>query len=242
MKCGTVEGAEFYLAVISARRPANVPKMIEQLGYAGTWFVPHEDEDEYEAQGVQTFVAEGLVGARNAALDEAENLGLPCIQVSDDLKGIKLLRQGEAVGIANFPYIVTALLHSLEMTDMKLAGCSPTDNPFYGRETESSNLFILGDLFLALPCEIRFDARFKLKEDYDYTCQHYAQFGGAKRLNWILPSFQHRTNKGGAVAYRTAEYEQEAIALLRKKWGDWVQPNPKRENEVLLKLPKRRSS
>lgn len=233
---------DFYLAVISARRPGNVAKMSEQFGDAfGTWFVPHEDEDSYEEAGVQTYAVEGLVGARNAALDEADAAGLPCVQISDDLKGIKRLGENtQEVFEIDIWQAIHQLLSSLEMTDFKLAGCSPTDNAYFAKDSESTNLFIVGDLFVALPCDVRFDARFRLKEDYDYTCQHYLEFGGAKRLNWLMPSFAHRSNKGGAVAYRTAEEEKKAIALLREKWGTWVAYNPKRENEVLLKLPRRR--
>lgn len=231
-----------FLAVISARRPGNVSKMQEQLqGFGATWFVPHEDEESYEQVGAETYAADGLVGARNAALDEAEACGMPCVQVSDDLK--KIMRLGENTQEPfeiTFEQAVGQLLRSLDMTDLKLAGCSPTDNAYFARETESTNLFIVGDLFVALPCDIRFDARLKLKEDYDYTCQHYVEFGGAKRLNWLMPSFQHRTNKGGAVAYRTADEEQKAISLLKSKWPEWVKDNPKRPDEVLLKLPRRK--
>lgn len=237
-----VAGRDVYLAIISARRPDNVPKMEQQiLPGLGTWFVPHEDEESYELRGAQTYVAEGLVGARNAALDEADAAGLPCVQVSDDLKGIKRLVDEETVEIF-FMSAVNELLKSLDMTDLKMAGCSPTDNAFFAKDSESTNLFIVGDLFVALPCDIRFDARFKLKEDYDYTCQHYLEYGGAKRLNWLMPSFAHRSNKGGAVSYRTEQEERKAIELLREKWGTWVAFNPKRPNEVLLKLPKRRGT
>jgi hypothetical protein len=45
----------------------------------------------------------------------------------------------------------------------------------------------------------------------------------------------HRANPGGAVAVRTPEVEQEAIAYLRGKWGDWIKDNPRRPNEILLR-------
>jgi hypothetical protein len=124
---------------------------------------------------------------------------------------------------------------SLRGTPYKLAGVAPTSNPFYGSTTLKLRHFIVGDLMLAAPNPLRFDPAFALKEDYDYTCQHLARYGGVVRVDWILASFRHRTNKGGAVDVRTPELEQEAIVRLKEKWPDWIRDNPRRENEVLLR-------
>lgn len=96
----------------------------------------------------------------------------------------------------------------------------------------------MGDFILVHPCKLFFDEQMKLKEDYDYTMAHIYEFGGVARCNAILAHFAHRSNAGGAVDFRTAEREQEAIAHLKKKWGAYIQDNPKRPNEILLKLPR----
>ena len=82
---------------------------------------------------------------------------------------------------------------------------------------------------------LRFDKSMRLKEDYDYTLQHLAANGRVARLDWILPEYQHYTNEGGAVAYRSPDEEQKAIAHLKEKWGPVIADNPKRPNEILLK-------
>jgi len=74
-----------------------------------------------------------------------------------------------------------------------------------------------------------------LKEDYDYTLQHLRAYGQVARLNRIMPTFRHRSNAGGAVAYRTPDLEVQAIAYLRAKWGDCIRPNTRRPHEVLLR-------
>lgn len=91
-----------------------------------------------------------------------------------------------------------------------------------------------------MPCHLWFDTGMTLKEDYDYTLAHLHDFGLVARVNGLLAHFLHRTNPGGAVAARTAELEQENIAYLRKKWGRVIADNPRRPNEILLKLPKQR--
>lgn len=52
----------------------------------------------------------------------------------------------------------------------------------------------------------------------------------------MLFEFQHYSNKGGAVSYRDEQEEQRNIALLKEKWGTAVRDNPKRKNEILLKI------
>jgi hypothetical protein len=238
-------GGEVFVAVISARRPHRVRPMTRWTGEA-TWIVAPEDVPAYRAEidklGLELPLVpvEGLAAARNRALDLAFERGVPCLQVSDDLSGLwRLLPDGSTCELS-FDGAARLLREELEMSDFRLAGAAPTDNPFYASEHTGSAHFIVGDLILVGPTPLRFDERFLLKEDYDYTCQHYATYGGVVRLNWLLARFAHRTNPGGAVAIRTAELERRMIALLKGKWGDWIRDHPKRPNEVILRLPQRR--
>lgn len=232
------DGGEVFVAVISARRPGNVARMQSLVGSA-TWYVPADDFLAYQEAGAAKIrIGNSLVGARNQALNDAWGESLPCLQVSDDLKKISRWESKTSAREITFDEAAKELLGSLEMNDYRLAGCAPTDNPFYGNGGTSRNLFIVGDLILVKPCELLFDTGFRLKEDYDYTCQHVLRYGGAQRLNYILPSFEHRTNEGGAVTVRTPEEEQKAIARLKEKWPGWIKDNPKRPNEILLKIPK----
>jgi len=239
-------GGEVFVAVISARRPHRVLPMTRCVVGEATWIVTPEDVPAYRAEieklGLELplLPVDGLVAARNRALDLAFERGVPCLQVSDDLAGLwRLLPDGSTREIP-FREAARLLWEELELSDFRLAGVAPTDNPFYASEHTGSAHFIVGDLILVKPTPLRFDERFLLKEDYDYTCQHYATYGGVVRLNWLLARFAHRTNPGGAVSYRTAELEQQVIALLKRKWGDWIRDHPQRPNEVILRLPQRR--
>lgn len=231
---------QVFVTVISARRPGNVERMRPLIGGA-TWIIPAEDHYAYREAGLDAAeikIGNSLVGARNKALELAWDHMVPCVQVSDDLKGIKIWASKKEAHPIEFDHVLAKMLDSLEMNDFKLVGCAPTDNPFYGNDTTSRNLFVVGDLILVKPCELLFDVEFHLKEDYDYTCQHVLRYGGAQRLNYILPSFEHRTNAGGAVSIRTPEEEQKAIARLKAKWPGWIKDNPRRPNEILLKIPR----
>lgn len=233
------------LFVISAGRPSAVERLAPHLATVDApvaWVVPEGDGAEYLAAGAGVVINDpgSLVGARNVALETAFAQDRACAQVSDDLKRIKALctccPKGEEYTLGD------ALMHldrALDSTGLALAGCSPTDNLYFAKEGVSTRKFVVGDLIMVRPTELRFDENLRLKEDYDFTLQHWATYGGAARCDYIAPSFAHYTNAGGAVAARTAELEQETIAYLKAKWPGMVRDNPRRPNEILLPTPKR---
>ena len=139
---------------------------------------------------------------------------------------------------SNLEECVSVIEQALDNTRTKLGGGNVAANAFYFDPFKPIKLhhFILGDFSVIKPTDLRFDTRFKLKEDYDYTLQHIQKYGGVARCDSIIAKFKHRVNKGGAVDIRTPEIEQESIRLLRKKWGRNIVDNPKRPNEVLLRV------
>jgi hypothetical protein len=228
---------DIHIAIISARRPTAVAALAA-LGITGHWYVASGDAPAYLDAGAENVIEAGaLVPARNLALDTAFALGLPCMQLSDDLLNINEWAGGKTVRPLPFPDLLT-LMASFLHSECRLVGVAPTANTFYAAHKVQHAHFILGDMFIASPSPLRFDERLRLKEDYDYTCQHIAKYGQVARLDWVLANFKHRSNKGGAVDYRTASLEQESIDLLRSKWPAWIKPNPRRPNEVLLRVPR----
>ena len=225
------------IAVISAGRPGNVERMHDLIGTDEIyWYVGPGERAAYTARGADVQAEGGLVECRNLALEDAFAYGAPCIQVSDDLARVEAVhKDGTMKEIACFEWAAHELLSALR-EGVHLAGTAPTNNLFFypGRAVDEHK-FIVADLIAVAPCPLRFDPAFTLKEDYDYTAQHLAEYGKVARCNRILPTFAHRTNRGGAVAYRNAEMEQRNIARLRAKWGDWIQDNPRRPNEILLR-------
>jgi hypothetical protein len=235
---------DFAVYVISAGRPEAVGRLADHLATVPEpvfWIVPKSDGDAYRAAGADVVHDNGsLVGARNLALDIAFAAGVACVQLSDDLKRIKALAAGHPKGVeyplgATFKHLDAAL----DSTGLAFAGCSPTDNLYFAKEGVSTRKFIVGDLIMVRPTELRFDENLRLKEDYDFTLQHWMTYGGAARCDYIAPSFAHYTNAGGAVAARTAELEQETIGYLKDKWPGLIRDNPRRPNEILLTTPRR---
>jgi hypothetical protein len=197
------------------------------------------DVGDYRLAGATDVRPTGsLMDSRNWALEDAFCQGADCLQLSDDLKTLRFTegkdnKKRTNLSIAQAVHIMAM---SMREKDVYLAGVAPTDNAFFYNQPFSSNLFIVGDMMLVRSASTpRFDTAMTLKEDYDFTCQHIAKYGAVVRCNQILASFQHRTNRGGAVAYRSEIREQENIAYLKRKWPGKIVDNPRRPNEVLMK-------
>lgn len=227
-----------WVSVISAGRPKNVAHMTSLIGPA-TWYVPADQVPAYQAAGaVAVSDNGGLCPARNRSLQDAFSAGVACIQLSDDLKRLESALGPKATTPLHFADAVVQLANTTRLYGAKLGGIAPVANAFYfnPKRPVHQAAFILGDFLYVLPSKPRFDERLRLKEDYDFTLQHITTYGGVARCNDILGHFAHRTNAGGACTFRNAEREQEAIALLKAKWPGMIVDNPRRPNEILLKI------
>jgi hypothetical protein len=228
-----------HIAIISARRPHGVAQMTRWAPQA-RWYVAMGEKADYLAAGAADVVEAGpLVAARNAALDHAFALGVPCVQLSDDLRKLQLMRSAKTATDATLDECLTLMAQMCDQTGAYLAGVAPVANAFYFdvKNPVKQAHFIVGDFIYVRPSEPRFPVDMELKEDYDFTAQHLLAYGRVARCDFVQATFAHRTNKGGAVAYRTERREQEAIATLQARWGAAIRPNPRRPNEVLLHGP-----
>lgn len=243
MKKTTDNGTEYWLGIVSAKRPDNVNKIHERVGL-GTWLVPTEEVSLYEEQGA-TVVDGGefpnLVATRNLALDLAFEQGLPCVQTDDDFVKIKRAYGKQRTEEITFNDAVDLMIGRLQRAELFYGAVAPTTNPFFVGDITSKTGFCIASFCVTLPCGLRFDAKLTLKEDYDYTLQHIATFGGVVRSNDLLAEYKHYSNSGGAVAVRSTPNEQRNIAYLKSKWGEAIRDNPRRPNEILLTTKKRKT-
>jgi hypothetical protein len=225
-----------YYAIISHQRAKNVKKMQELVPNA-VWYVGKGEGKEYkEAGAINVIESGGLIESRNKALDDAHKKNMACVQLSDDFGGVLLAteKNDKPISIEKAVKMMEGIATKI---GAKLAGTAPTANRFYVdvNKPVRTHHFIVGDFIWVAPTKLRFDTELRLKEDYDYTAQHLKEYGVVARVDVLMAKFAHRTNAGGAVAYRTSQLEQDAIAYLKKKWAGVVVDNPRRPDEVLFK-------
>lgn len=203
-----------------------------------TWYVGKGESKDYAIAKGNVIESGRLIPSRNRALDDAFKRNKYCLMTEDDLQEIKMANSMKLAVPISFTSAVREMYDVLRNVPLYLAGVSPTGNLFYYDPAKPLGLkhFCVGSLILVKPNPLRFDKNLRLKEDYDYTLQHIAKYGGVCRLNYLLPRFKHLTNMGGAVSYRTEALEQKTIQQLKKKWGASIRDNPRRPNEILLRI------
>ena len=233
-----------WVGIISHLREKNVPDMQNLVGDA-TWYVDRDEKQIYEQHGARSVVPSGaLCESRNAILNDAFANDCIALELSDDLKKLELAvdKENKNKKVLNINEAIQMMIDAAEKNGAKMVGTAPTNNAYFfnPKKPYHTQAFIVGDMILVLPTELRFDENLKLKEDYDYTLQHIVKYGCVARVNALLPTFLHRSNSGGACHYRNARREQRAIRYLKSKWGDFIADNPRRENEILLKIKNKR--
>lgn len=223
---------KIYFAVISHGRPDSVSEVKKYLGTSATWYVGHGEVETYYKAGAKNVKCGGdLSHSRNMALDDAWRQGVPCVQISDDLRRFSLAtdRMQPLTALAA-AMIVKANMDSVG--DVYLGGTSSNSNPLMSiglrtgntippknRPLISTNCLVLGDFSVVKPCGIYFDEKTLVKEDYEYTLRHLRTFGKVLRCNYVLSDFRHRTNPGGANLNRE-KYgaEKKAYDYLLERW------------------------
>ena len=222
--------------VISAGRFDKLP-FSQQQKNTYIFCVKNGEKQLYENNGCKYVFETGkLIESRNFALKHAFSQNKICVQLSDDIKKVTLNKNfGDNKILLKLDDVISELVATFnKIQAVKLMGIPPTDNHFFSKSLISKNTFCIGDLIFVKPCDIYFDERLTLKEDYDYTLQHLNKYGNCFRFQKYLFTFQHYNNKGGAVQYRDEKEEQKNISYLINKWGKKIRLNPKRKNEILI--------
>ena len=220
--------------VISANRHDNLP-FDKQQKEKYIFCVKNGQKELYESNGCKFVYNTGkLIQSRNFALEHAFNNNNICILLSDDIKKVKYNKNFKKPDVVKLDSVIEDIVSKFKkIKGVKLLGIPPTDNYFFANKLTSVNTFCIGDLFFCKPNKIRFDEQLTLKEDYDFTLQHIQKYGTVRYQKYLF-TFQHYSNKGGAVDIRNDKEEQKNIMILKPKWGDKIRLNTKRKNEILI--------
>jgi len=166
------------------------------------------------------------------------------IQVDDDAKSFHTYEKGKLKTFIDPDRIHNILDNQFHLCDgwgLKVWGLSlAADYKFYREFAPFSTQSVIGaNIIGIIKNPLRFDERLKVKEDYDYSMQHIAEYGGALRCMKYGIDVVHLTNAGGCVAYRTKEVELDAYDVLLRKWGNKIVKMQNNKNFVKMKSPRK---
>lgn len=234
---------DVWVAIISSGRTANIPAMQTRVGPA-TWYVPPEEVQHYTDAGAASVVgcrARGQCIQRNDAMRDAFEIGVPIVQLDDDLKAIKrAMPDDRGIGYRvdfSFGSAIKLMRSRLDLTPYKLAGCLQTDNIQNAHPDDPLRytVYVRSSFILIKPCPIQWDERLLLKIDYDYTCQHLAGYGGVVKNCDIMPTSPYATNSGGCQQIRNPVTMRRSVEYVSQKWPGVFRPNSKYVNEIIMR-------
>ena len=185
-----------------------------------------------------------LSAQRNAVLDWAFGHGHDwAVMVNDDLRptkrtptGFTFTKDGQTEKPITVAQAIDAICRVMLDNEARLGGCAPTTNLRFYRKPVQTAHFIMGQLMVVRPTDLRFDLDAGTKEDYDYTLQHLYTYGAVARCDGVLGNFRHFEKKGGWGLQRTTEFDAEMARRLIEKWPNDVKVNTRRgDHEVLMR-------
>jgi hypothetical protein len=184
----------------------------------------------------------GITNTRNWILDY--NKDNYHIQVDDDALSFHCFEKGKLKKFIDVEKINNILKNQFTVCDewgLKVWGFAlAADYKFYREYTPFSTQGVIGaNIIGIIDNPLRFDSRLKVKEDYDYSMQHIAKYGGALRSMKYGIDVIHLTNEGGCVSYRTKDVEMNAYEILKAKWGNKVVKLQNNKNFLTMKSPRK---
>ncbi len=211
--------------------------------------VVHEFEaDAYIASGHKVLVCPdalrgNIARVRNWILKKNED-ARGVVMVDDDCTGVhrwenQASRRLEAVEVAEL------LEHGFAVAEQWgafLWGMGPVfDKGAYREYTPFSTVsVILGSFCGVRPSPIRYDERFRLKEDYDFFLQHMLRHRVAIRFNAYQYFVRHNKQTGGCAGYRSVKEEESQFQALRRKWGEDIVSVDSGESKSMVRNGKKK--
>tara|TARA_R110000850_G_scaffold50670_2_gene124044 strand:+ start:308 stop:1771 length:1464 start_codon:yes stop_codon:yes gene_type:complete len=201
-------------------------------------FVAQEEFYDYKAELPEYNVIVGRKGIGPNRMAISEHFGCNEFLVSIDDDVTNLLDKG--LPLLDLNLFITQTFHLLIANDLSLAGVYPSRNPFFCKNTITTDLrFIIGQFKCYINKKHLEKRHYELLEDYENTLNHYFNSGGVLRYNYILVKADYNKLSGGLKEYRTLEKKIEECKKFNIEYPNYCSIKKSGSDISLLKNPKR---
>jgi len=147
--------------------------------------------------------------------------------LDDDIQRIERWRTRKRIRVETEDFLGFVEKYSIMARDLGayLWGLNVNnDKACYREYTPFSTTAYIGGPFQAVirGCELRYDERLSLKDDYDFTLQHLNKYRCTFRVNSAYYLARQSEQPGGCSTYRSMEREREQTRALQAKWGSSI--------------------
>lgn len=185
----------------------------------------------YDERAIIIFKDGNCVGDnRNSLLEYCQNNGITeCLQLDDDIRHIVTKTKQRLKG-KEFRNLMESCFSLCRSNGITMFGGYCCENPFMMSQTAKPNV-IVGMLCGILDTSLRYDAKFRIKEDYELSLRLMSKGKGVIRFNSFGASAAHKTAGGCSADWESKEYCIWA-KLLVDAYPDFVKLHPSKKGEI----------
>lgn len=176
----------------------------------------------------------------NNILDLLTN-GSKLVLLDDDIKAISCLTADRRLrDIDTVEQFVSMLKVGFAVARKHRApgfGLYPVHNAFFMGHSYSPRNICIGTVLGLVVTKQRFDTRFDVKEDYEYTASAIKRYGSFIRLNNFSPDAAHYTKGGCEASWKDGYTNGYCAGMLCRRYPTIVKANKSRMGEVKMAHP-----
>ena len=154
--------------------------------------------------------------------------------MDDDVSNI--LCNGKSLD--NLDIFITDTFSLLKENNLTLCGIYPVNNPFFLKNTITTDLrFCIGQMKIFINKKRLEKRTYNLLEDYENTIKHYQFSGGVMRYSYITLNANYNTGSGGLKHYRTTKRKLLEVNNFIKEYSNYSKSKKAGMEILLLKNP-----
>ena len=201
-------------------------------------FVAEEEFYDYKQELPEYNIVKGALGIGPNREAISNHFGDNEFLVSLDDDVTNLLDKG--IPLIDLNLFITQTFHLLIENNLTLAGVYPSRNPFFCKNTITTDLrFIIGQFKCFINKKQLEKRHYELLEDYETTLKHYFHSGGVLRYNYILIKANYNSLSGGLKKYRTLEKKINEVNKFKLEYPNYCKVKKSGSDISLIKNPVR---
>jgi hypothetical protein len=170
---------------------------------------------------------------RNTLLRWCEENGVKqAIMLDDDISGMQMynkevLKDGQSVR-----KLFETCFKIAQQCKATVFGSYPVSNPLMMSSTVTVNNIMIGTFLGILDTSLRFDARYRVKEDYELCLRVMSQGGNVLRFNNMAPRARHKSQGGCLADFNDVSRYPIYAQMLMEQYPQYVKANQSKVGEV----------
>lgn len=170
---------------------------------------------------------------RNTLLKWCEAQGVKkAIMLDDDISGMQMhnkevLKDGESVR-----RLFESCIKIAQQCKATIFGSYPVSNPLMMSGTVTVNNIMIGTFLGILDTSLRFDARYRVKEDYELCLRVMSQGGKVLRFNNFAPRARHKSSGGCLADFNDTSRYPIYAQMLMEQYPQYIKANQSKVGEV----------